>query len=128
MNAGAEMRGTGDEIALVDVVRTDAAHEELLDERFHDHGIVVHVAEQDGLIAERDAGVGETAEGVTDFGGQFARVIGMHADEERMELLQHVAKLRRDALRKKNGDARTDADELDVLDGSKFTEKVSQLI
>ena len=52
----------------------------------------------------------------------------MHTDEERMEFLQHVTKLRRDALRKENGDARTDADELDVLDGAQFTEKVSQLI
>jgi hypothetical protein len=86
-DAGAEVGGAGDQIALIDVVGSHAAHEEFLDEGLHDVRIVVDVAEEDGLVAEGDAGIGEAAQGVADLGGEFAGVIGVDAEEERVKRL-----------------------------------------
>jgi hypothetical protein len=106
-----------DEIALIEIIRPDPAHQELVDERFLDFHAVVHAAEQHALVAERDAGVGEAAECVAHFGGEFARVVGVDRNEERVVFFQHRAEFRSDALGQENRDARADADELDVRDG-----------
>lgn len=97
-DAGTEVSGAGDEIALIDVVGSDATEEEFMDEGFHDVRLIVDVTEEDGLVAEGDTGIGEGGEGMADFGGEFARVIGMDADEEGMELFEEVAELGSNAL------------------------------
>ena len=43
----AQVRAAGDGVALIDVVRPHAAHQELLHERLHHHGVVVHMLEED---------------------------------------------------------------------------------
>ena len=63
--------------------------------------------------------VGKAFKTFLHFAGELARVIYMHAHEERVIFLEHPAKLRSDALRKENGDSRTDPQELDVLDAAK---------
>ena len=80
------------------------------------------------MVAERDAGVGEAAEGVADFGGEFARVVGVDGNEKRVVLFQHRAEFRRDALGQENRDARADADELDVRDGPQAGEDLVEPI
>src|SRR3954453_19961336 len=45
-----------------------------------------------------------------------------------MILLQHGAQLRRDPLRKKNGDARSDAQKLDMRNGAQPAEQQLQLL
>ena len=113
---------------MIDVVGAHAADEELLHERLHHEGVVVDVLEEDGLVAQRDAGVGEATEGIADLGGQLARVVRVDADEEGVELPQHRAQLGRDALREEEWDARADAEELDVLDGPQPGEEILELL
>jgi hypothetical protein len=113
-----------DEIALVEIVGPDAGAQEFLDEDFHDLGIVVHALEQHGLVAERDAGVGEAPERVAHFGGQFPGVVDVDADPERVEFLEHGAEFGRDPLRQEDGDPAADAEKFDVLDGAQSAEKI----
>ena len=127
-HARAQVRRAGDEVALVDVIGPHAAHEELLQVRLHHGRGVVDVLEQDGLVAERNAGVGEAAEGVADFGGEFARVVGVDADEERMKFFQHRAEFGRDALRQEDGDARADAEKFNVRTRAQLGEQMLQLV
>jgi hypothetical protein len=103
-------------VALVEIIRTHAAHEQLVHEAFHDVGVVVHAAQQHALIAQRHAVVGQQAQTVAHLRGQLARMIGVDAQPERMVLLQHAAQLGGDALRQEDRHAAADADELDVLD------------
>jgi len=81
------------------------------------------VVEAASSMEEGDhTGIGEAAESVTHFGGEFFGVVGVNGNKERVEFLQHVAELRSDALRKKNWDTRTNSDELDVWDFVKTSE------
>jgi hypothetical protein len=127
-NAGSEVTRSGDEIALIDVVRTHAAEEKFLNVRFHDLGSVIDMAQEDGLIAEWDAGVGEASEGVANLEGQFTWVIGVDADEEGVELFEHGAQFRGDALGEEDGDAGADPDELEVGDGAELAEQMFEFV
>ena len=44
-DGGAEVGGAGDEVALVEVVRPDAAHEELVNEGFLDFDVIIDAAQ-----------------------------------------------------------------------------------
>ncbi len=127
VDGGAEVGGALDEVALVEVVGADAAHEEFVHEGLHDVGLVVDATEEDALVAKGDAVIGEALEAGADFGGEFAGVIGVDADEEGVVFLQHLAKRGGDALGEEDGDAGTDADELDVGDGAEAREDALEL-
>lgn len=88
---GAEVGGAGDEIALIQVVGADAAHEKFVDECFLDFGGVVDAAKEDGLVAQRDAGFSKADEAVADFGGEFFGMVGVDGDEERVMFFKHFA-------------------------------------
>lgn len=115
-NSGAEVGGSLDEVALVEVVGADAAHEEFVDEVFLDFDGVIDLIEEDGLISHDDAGVREAPEGFLDLGGELFGVIGVDGDEEGVEFFDHVTKFRGDALREEDGDAGSDSEELNVGD------------
>lgn len=115
-HAGAEVGGALDEVALVEVVGTNATHEELLDEFLLDLDGVVDSLEKDGLVPHDNAGVGQATEGVANFGGEFVGVVGVDGKEEGMELLEHIAEFRGDSLGKEKRDAGAEAKELDVGD------------
>ena len=86
------------------------------------------MAQQDGLVAERDARVGEASEGFADLGGQFARMVVVNAHEQRMIFLELGAQGRGDALRQEDGDAGADAQKLDVRNGAKAAEQMIELV
>ena len=88
------MRRAVDQVALVDIIGTHAAHEELVHERLHRLEIVVHAREQDALVAERNAVIRQPLERFFHFDGQLARMIHMHTHPERMIFLQHLRKAR----------------------------------
>jgi len=117
VDAGAEVGGSFDEVTLVEVIRSDPADEEFVHEFFLDFYAVVDSFKKDALVSERDAGVGESVERFFDFTGEFARVVGVDGDEERVVLRQHGAEGGGDPLGEKDGDATADADELNVGDG-----------
>ena len=91
-------------------------------ERLHRLDIVVHAGEQDALVSERNARVREALERLFHFHGELARMIDMDAHPERMIFFEHGAKLRRDALRQKNRNARADPEKLNVRNSAKAAE------
>ena len=127
-DGGAQVGRPLDEIALIKVIRTNAAAEELVDKGTHGVRVVVDSSEQDALVAQRNAGVGEAPERVAHFGGEFARVVDVHTHPQRVEFFEHGAKFRRDALREKDGDAGADAEELDVRDGAQAGEDAAEFV
>ena len=122
-HAGAKVGGALDEVALVEVVGTNAAHEELLDKFLLDFDGVVDSLEKDGLVPHDNAGVGQATEGVADFGGEFVGVVGVDGKEEGMELLEHIAEFRGDSLGKEKRDAGAEAKELNVGNFVETSEK-----
>lgn len=76
-----------------------------MDEGFHDVRFVIDATQEDTLIAEGHAVIGEALKSGADFGGELAGVIGVNADEEGVILLQHLAQRRSDSLWEKDGDA-----------------------
>ena len=126
-HAGAQMRRAGDRVALIDVVRLHAAHQQFLHERPHHGHVVIDMLEQNGLVAQRNASIGQSPERFAHFGRQLAWMIRVHAHEERMKLLQHRAEFGRDALREKNRDARADPDKLHVRNRAQPGQQILQL-
>lgn len=112
---------------MVKVVGANATHEEFVNEFLLDFDRIVDLIEEDGLVAHDNAGVGETPEGVADFGREFVRVVGVDGNEKRVELLQHGTKFRGNPLGKEDGDAGSDANELDVRDGVQAGDEVFEL-
>ena len=88
--------------------------------------VVVDVLEQHGLVAERNAGVGQPAERVAHFRRQFARMVRVDAHEERMKFFQHRAQFRRDALRQKNRDARADPQKFHMRNRAQAAQQMFQ--
>src|SRR5439155_22782667 len=80
-------------------------------------GIVVHALQQYRLTAERDAGVGETAQRRYGSGGELVGVIEVRVDVERMVLPQDVTQLRRDALGEMTRYPAADPQHLEMRDG-----------
>ena len=101
---------------------------QFLHQRLHHGEVVIDVLEEHGLVAQWNAGIGEPAKRFAHFRREFARVVGVDADEERMELLQHGAQLGRDALRQEDGNARADAKELDVRNRAQTGQQILQLL
>ena len=115
-NAGPEMGGTLDQVALVQVVRAHPTKEELLDQGPH---------HRDGIIDRRSStdwlpnGIPASASrprASRNLGGQLAGMIGMDADEQWVMPAKAGTQLRRDALRQEHRNARTDPDKLQVRD------------
>ena len=99
------MGGAFDEVALVEVVGADSAHEEFVDEFFLDVYGVVDAIEENALVAHNDAGVGESAKSITNFGGEFLGMIGVNGNEQRVIFFEHFAERWCDALWQENRDA-----------------------
>ena len=63
------MRGPPNQITLVEVIRLHAAKKEFVDEFLHDLRAVIDTFEEDALVAEGNAAVGEEAKRMAHFGG-----------------------------------------------------------
>ncbi len=113
-DAGAEVGCALNEVALVEVVWANAAHEEFLDEFLLDFDGVVDSFKKNGLIPHNNAGISQATEGVADFGGEFVGVVGVDGKEEGMELLENIAEFRGNSLGKEKRDAGAEPEELDV--------------
>ena len=71
------------------------------------------------MVSKWNTCISKATEAVTDLRGEFARMIAVDRDEKWVVFFQHITKFWSDALRKEDGNARTDADELNVRDRSK---------
>ena len=122
------MRRTVNEVALVDVIRPDAAHQQFVHERFHRLEIIVYAGEQDALIAKRNSGIGETLERLLNFKGELARMIHVHAHPKRMMFRENRTKLGRDSLRQENRNARPNPEKLNMLDCAEPSQQFVDLV
>ena len=116
------------EIALVDVVRPHANPRETVYELAHHVYAVVDAPEQNGLIADRNAGVVQSLTRLAALRRQFIRMIEMCIDVNRLVFFEHLAKFRRDSLRKYDGRPRTDANHLNVVDRPQLLNNVFEPI
>ena len=116
-----------DQVAGIEIIRPHAHHQQAMHERLHHLDVVIDTGEEYRLIAERDAGKRQALAGRGELAGDLLRMIGMDAQPDRSVLAEDLGELRRDALRQEDGDTRTDADELDVLDRAQTAEERVQL-
>jgi len=110
-----EVGGAGDAVELVEVVGHDAEVDEAAREVDEGFWRVVDVAEEDGLVEDRDAGIDEAGE----CGGgrvvNFARVVGVDdQDGSEASAAEPVEKALRNALGDDDGEAGVDAEAADV--------------
>ena len=111
-----EVPGSLDQVALVQVVGPDPVRDELVDERALDVDAVVHAGEQDALVADRQAGLGQLVDRARDLRRDLVRMVEVEVDPERVVLLEHLAQLVVDPLRQEDRHPRADPDDLDVGD------------
>ena len=107
-----------DQVALIDVIWADAAHDELVDQRSHHGQIIIYTFQEHALVAERYSVVDQAFKSCLDLSRQLTRMVDMNAHPERMKFLQHPAQFRRDSLRQEDWDTCTDPDELDMFDSA----------
>ena len=122
-NRRAEMMRPADQVALVNVIRPDAHHRQLVQQFFHHADAVVNAAQQHRLVTQRNPGIREPRAGSPDLGGRLARVVGVDIDPHRVKLFQHRAQGRRDALRQKHRDPRTDPQQFNVRNLAQLPEQ-----
>ena len=114
---GAQMRGAGREIAVMQVVRLDPAFDQRAHQIAHDLRRIVDALQQHRLRKQRNAGIGQARAGRARAAAQFARMIDVHGDICRLALdLQRPHQLRRDARRIGDRNACMNAHDLDVID------------
>ena len=81
------------------------------------------------MIAGGYAGVDEALHGLAgDAGHQFERMIEMGVEPKRMVASQHGDERRRDPLRHYDGHARSDADDLDMIDPPQLGQNILESI
>ena len=111
-----EVAGALDQVALVQVVGADPVLDQLVDEVALDVHAVVDAGQEHGLVAHRQAGLGQPVDGTRDLGRDLVRVVEVEVDPQRVVLLEHLAQLVVDPLGQEDRHARADPDDLDVGD------------
>ena len=127
-DGGAEVLETHGEVALVDIVGTHTVAHEFVHEFLHDVDAVVDAAQQHGLVAQRDAGVGQARQCLFGLGGELVGVVEVGVEPDGMVLLQHLAQLGGDALGADHGGAAAETDDLDMRDGAEALDDVLELL
>ena len=115
-DGSAEVLNAFREVALIDIVGPYPRLDQLVNERLLNVGAVVDAPEQDGLVAERHAGVGEAGASRHRLRSQFVWVIEMGVDPDRMVLSDHLTKLFGDPEGIGDRNPRAEPDDLDVVD------------
>ena len=105
-----------DQVALVEVVGPDPVLDEPVDERALDVDAVVHAGQEDRLVADRQAGLGQLVDRPAHLGRDLVRVVEVEVDPQRVVLLEHRAQLVVDPLGQEDRHPRADPDDLDVRD------------
>src|SRR5580704_3078294 len=123
-----EVSRSMDQIALIDVIWADAAHDELMNQRSHHSQIIIYTFQEHTLVAERNAVVDEAFKSCLDLSCQLTRMVDMNAHPKRMKFLQHPAQFRRDSLRQEDWDTGADPDKLDMFDRAQTTQNSAEFV
>ena len=108
------MAGAARQIGMVQVVRLDPHRDEAAEQRFKHRGIVVDAAQQYTLRQHRNAAARQSPDRGADRLRQFARVIGVHDDIDRLLGTQSRDQRRTDTDRIGNRHTRVKADHRDM--------------
>lgn len=111
---GAEMGQTHGKIANIDVVRTNADANEILNKLFHHMYAVVDACEQNTLVAEGNACVCKHLTCALALFGDFIGMVEMRVQPNGMVLFEHCAKLRGDPLRHDNRGSAAETDDFNM--------------
>ena len=111
---GAEMGQTHGKIANIDVVRTNADANEILNKLFHHMYAVVDACEQNTLVAEGNTCVCKHLTCALALFGDFIGMVEMRVQPNGMVLFEHCAKLRGDPLRHDNRGSAAEADDFNM--------------
>ena len=128
LHRGAEMVGAFRQVRLVEVVWFHPSQQQLVHQTLHDVRVIVDAFEQDGLGAQRNAGIRQHAARGLHLRCQFVRMVEMQVHVDRVVLLDDFAELGGDALRQATRDARPDSDELQVRDRPQGLENAFQQV
>lgn len=111
---GAEMGQTHGKIANIDVVRTNADANEILNKLFHHMYAVVDACKQNTLVAEGNACVCKHLTCALALFGDFIGMVEMRVQPNGMVLFEHCAKLRGDPLRHDNRGSAAETDDFNM--------------
>src|SRR5690606_23638477 len=98
------------QVALVDVVGTDADFYQFVHQLLHYMGAIVDARQNHRLVPQGDAGIGQHFTGPLGLGGDFLRMVEMGVQPDRMILPQDPAQVLRDPLGKHHRSPGSDPD------------------
>ncbi len=116
------------QVCQVQIIRFDPAAKEHLEKGLHRWPIVIDSFEQDRLIAQGYARVGQTPQRFLGGRRQFSWMIEVDAEKQRMILFQPGAKLRSHPLGQDTRDPRADPDDLHMGNAPDFPDDVFQAV
>ena len=117
------------QVAIIQIIGAAAQLDEFVQQLAHDDWTIVDALQQNRLIAGGYAGVDEPLHGLAgDAGTEFERMIEMGVEPKRVVAPQHGDERRRDALGHYDGHARSDADDLDMIDPPQLGQNVLESI
>src|ERR1051326_4623755 len=122
------MRRSVNQVTLINVIRPDATHQQLLPKCPHRLDIVIYTGEENALIPQRNSVIGQAFKCLFHFDRQLSRMIYMHTHPQWMKTLQHGAKIRRNALREENRNAGANSQKLNMPDCSQTREYSLELL
>lgn len=124
---GAEMGQTHGKIANIDVVRTNADANEILNKLFHHMYAVVDACKQNTLVAEGNACVCKHLTCALALFGDFIGMVEMRVQPNGMVLFEHCAKLRGDPLRHDNRGSAAETDDFNMGHFAQLADDVFKL-
>jgi hypothetical protein len=101
---GSEVTCTFDQVTLVEIIGPDADPHQVLHELALDVDVIVDTGQQHRLVPERNPCSGKTVAGLFEFQRDFAGVVDVDVQPERVVFCQHVTQFLGDAHRHENGD------------------------
>ncbi len=121
------MRRAGDHVALVQIIRPNSNPQKFVHQFLHGSRIVIDASQEDGLPAERDAGIGQPFAGGGHLRCNLLGVVDVNADVDGMKLLEHCRKRYGDPLRQKDWNTAVEANNLDVRNRPQPCDQLLQL-
>ena len=89
---------------------------------------VVHAAQQHGLIAQGDTGVGQTGKSLLGLGGELVGMVEMGVEPDGMIFLQHLAQLGGNTLRADHWGTAAETDNLHMRNLAKALDDIFQFL
>jgi hypothetical protein len=97
------------QFGMKDIIGAHVDAQEFLVQLFHDMGVVVDALQEDGLVAQGNAGFGQAAAGGQGIGSNFLGMVENGYSNKGVMFFQHITEVLGDALGHGDGGAAADA-------------------